>query len=381
MRKKITAIILVLVSLLWNANMSFAEVQPPELLTGGDSSLQLWVKGDKGLEDIDGALKWRDYSGKNNHMTANKNIPFKKRAVNQRGALEFTESGGQYLEVTYPTPYIGDATIFLVVNIKHNGYYKAIFSTYSTETFKAQNTIAAHTMASQHIEGGSWTGPGGDAGKDGFWWNYPWGNYKVLTMRLTEQYVENVWSDTRIETFYGGTSNRSGTWNGRAKTNYRFNTHTGFMIGHRDGNGDTPDMEVAEAIVFFRALSDAEIDQVNAYLYDKYFVLRPPEDGIEFQLVADSEVFGNETELYITSVKVPGSIYDQPYKIVVQTYLDKELTIPVSTLTADANTVFPFIYNKNYYAKVMAVSKYPSEPDNIGKILSHPIIIPPKGEQ
>jgi len=254
--------------------MAVAETTVPEIFS--DDSLVLWVKGSKGLEEINGQTVWRDYSGKNNHMVPMFGTPtYKESAINGKGAMVMEQGVGGALGVEFAEPYIGSSTFFIVakVNKDDDSNWRGIFSTNSPNTSKVQHTFEGYIL-NNNIEGSSYN-ENSDGGKDTLWRTapneYPWGEYKTLVFRAIEQKVENVWTATTVDTYLG--NSRVAHWDSRGDVNNRFNKYNGFILGNRDKIEPwaTPSMEVAEALVFHKALTDEELVTVNKYLNTKYY--------------------------------------------------------------------------------------------------------------
>lgn len=380
-------ILLFVLMILLNTTVAYAyEVEKPEILIDRDNGPYLWVSAETGLESIDGKTVWRDLSGNNNHMEAVGNPQVKERAINQRPAMILSSHTNQYFSVDFPEKYVGDATIFIVANMKEFAAYKGLFSTSTPSQDRQLNTFEAYFLNNQ-IEGASLNKSASDINKDVLFTNADGGVFgKYHTFIVTEYDASSGNSKrTAMKTYYGvyNKQNDTTTLRNMVNTTNRnkglsvglYNTFVGFSLGGRsDFSYTTPESEFAEAIVFKRALSEDEIQEVADYLSEKYYKAFPPIDGIEFDMTADKKIEENEAVVSVTMKQVEGSVFDKDYYIIAQLYEDEEYTRPFDILIKRKSEEAVFRYNKNLFAKIMAFTEFGAEDEeNIGTNIAHPI--------
>ena len=369
---------------------AFAEdPEIPAILTDPENGPFVWVSADTGIETIDGQRVWRDLSGNENHMTVYGSPQVKQRAINQRPAMIVSRgSSDQYFSVSFDEEYVGDATIFIVANMKNYEEYKTLFSTDSVNRKRSLNTFRAYFLNNQ-IEAGSYNQNSEDINKDYLFSasdGAVFGKYHNFILTESGNYTDGVWSSTNMQTYYGvyDKNNDTTTLTRMVNTNDKnkgntlglYNTFTGFTLGNGwDYNGSSPEGEYAEAIMFKRALSQEEILEVSEYLSEKYFKPFPPTDGIEFNMNAEKDINGDTAELKVSLEQIEGSVFNDEFFVVAQLYEDEAMTMPKDIIVKKSTDDLTFNYNQALFAKIMAFSAYGAEDtSNIGIPIAHPIV-------
>lgn len=363
------------------------EPEIPDILTDSENGPYVWVSAETGIETIDGKRVWRDISGNENHMTVYGAPKVKERAINQRPAMEVvTANAEQCFSVDFDETYVGDSTIFIVANMKTFSQYKGFFSTSTPSRQKVLNTFETYFL-NDKIETGSFNNNSEDINKNDLFGNADgevFGKYhNFIFTESTNKISNNEWK-TNINTYYGvyNKSNDSTTLSrfvnsrGISGGEGMYNTFAGFTLGSRYAfAGNSPEGEYAEAIMFRRALSVQEIQEISEYLSEKYFKPYPPTDGIEFNMSAEKKTSGETADVTVSVEQIEGSVFNNDFFVVAQLYADSEMTQPRDIIVKKSSDELTFSYNKALFAKIMAFSSYGADNTlDIGLNIAHPLV-------
>ena len=374
-------------SMLFGFSAYAEDPEIPEILTDPENGPVVWVSAETGIETIDGQRVWRDLSGNENHMEVHGSPQVKERAINQRPAMVLTASNTeQCFAVDFDETYVGDATIFIVANMKSYSEYKGFFSTSTPSNQKVLNTFETYFLYNK-IETGSFNDNSEDINKDDmFDWQSGniFGQYHNFIFTESTEHQGSGEYNTTINTYFGVYNKDNDTTTLAQYKNNRgisgsegvYNTYVGLTLGSRYGfSGNTPEAEYAEAIMFTRELSRDEILQVSEYLSEKYFKPFPPTDGIEFNMSAEKEINGNTAEVTVSFEQIEGSAFSDEFFVVAQLYADEAMTMPRDIIVKRSTDDLTFNYDRALFAKIMAFSAYGADDTaDIGTNIAHPIV-------
>ena len=250
MFKKISLILTL--SMLFGFSAYAEDPEIPEILTDPENGPVVWVSAETGIETIDGQRVWRDLSGNENHMEVHGSPQVKERAINQRPAMELAASNAeQCFVVNFDEPYVGDATIFIVANMKSYSEFKGFFSTSTPENQKVLNTFETYFLNNK-IETGSFNNSSVDINKDDMFGTVDgdvFGKYHNFIFTESTQNLGGEEYNTTINTYYGVYNKDNDTTTLAQYKNNRgisgsegvYNTYVGLSLGSRyEFSGNTP---------------------------------------------------------------------------------------------------------------------------------------------
>jgi hypothetical protein len=222
------------------------------------SGLVLWLRGDKGVTETNGAVTgWQDFSGNFNHASQpnlTKAPTLTQNGLNGKPVLRF-DGGDDSMDVAGSSSLAltGDMTTFYVVNI-------ADFATYRVVWAKTAGNLARpydyYTLPTTGIPRAFRGGAGGHSSVDALEAPIP-GEFSVMGWEVN--------GGTNLTHYLNGAENGSGPVTVPA-------TDDGnpLRIGTRGDDFTRLKGDLAEIIIYNRALDQTERTQVVSYLNSKY---------------------------------------------------------------------------------------------------------------
>ncbi len=224
----------------------------PNAFPGGISGLQLRLQGDAGIVATGGSVsQWTDQSGHNNQATqptAGAQPLVVAGALNGRAVVRFDASKGQYLQMS---DFMSSATAGEIVVVLKSG-------------------VAATGVNNGLMRFGS----------SDDW--YPYGSGNLYGSFGSGQYLEGVPAAPLNQFNIYAMSSQAGSWQSWVDGVPFFSSSTntvGFTTAPALGvnnSGYYFTGDIAEVLVYNRALSDAERASVRAYLTQKYLLIPAP---------------------------------------------------------------------------------------------------------
>ena len=215
--------------------------------------------------------QWRDKSGLNNHSSQATvgNQPSRSTFQNSRKTVNF-DGTNDFLDGTSALTLANGYTAFTIVKSSATGERDIITSTTAAQSAD----IYLYQQAS--------------SGKLGNWSNVYTSN--PISLNVWYLFSTNV-SSVGSETLYLNGSSQ--TSNSRSLTNTR-----GYRVGAYDtgtSSGEYWSGEIAEILIFNRALSSTEMKQVHTYLGQKWGISNTDRSIIDLAGNDDNGLFGNGT--------------------------------------------------------------------------------------
>lgn len=235
------------------------------------ANLQLWLRADEGLTvNPDGTINWEDVSNNENHALQTDPFlapAFVNEAVNGLPVLRF-DGVDDYLRVAHnpSLAIVGDISSFFVVRVEDFANYRAVWG----KTAGPNGNLPAPTDYYFVINSGTPRFFRGSTSVNAFadGQTVPTlGEYMVLGFRL---------AGTTATHFLNGQPNGTGQIDVLEE-----DAGTDLLIGSRTDLFTKMFGDIAELVIYNRAISDQEQEQLYQYLGQKYGLVTPPVEGPE----------------------------------------------------------------------------------------------------